>query len=450
MTTQEFSDQFDLLWNNISSNQAPGLNEYEKSVFLTKAQSQLVKEFFNARIDGVGGGFDGSQKRQYDFSGLIRTANLYNVNTYANRISGFEKLDKRSEVFLMPWNYFLSVNEIIADNRWQYSVLPIDYAEYQRLMLKPYNYPVKRAAWRINTDKKNCNFWEKFVPTTDDFGDNIDSTVNYRFISTWGDEKRNLEIIIKQAPGDIGLIGVTESNPIIVTNHPTVARDTKCLIAYLSSVKGDSQHAVIDQGDRLYSRNIAILNRGWKNDFTYQIEIQVDNDIEKDADAFESIKDGFKALKQFCKNNRINLNTYDEGPYEDLIKACRHTDGFAQATAPKGKSNAVKQVRVANPTGLVITTTLMQLPFVEVIGKFKGEPTYQMRYVRTLEPIILENLTNYGEGLTIEGKQQVTECELPVECHEEILERAVTLAKITWAGGTSTQAQAASSRKDND
>ena len=37
MTTQEFSDQFDVLYNNIGSDQAPGINEYEKSVFLTKA-----------------------------------------------------------------------------------------------------------------------------------------------------------------------------------------------------------------------------------------------------------------------------------------------------------------------------------------------------------------------------------------------------------------------------
>jgi len=37
MTTGEFSNEFDLLYNNIMSNSAPGLNEYEKSVFLTKA-----------------------------------------------------------------------------------------------------------------------------------------------------------------------------------------------------------------------------------------------------------------------------------------------------------------------------------------------------------------------------------------------------------------------------
>jgi hypothetical protein len=37
MTTTEFSNEFDILYNSITSNMAPGLDEYEKSVFLTRA-----------------------------------------------------------------------------------------------------------------------------------------------------------------------------------------------------------------------------------------------------------------------------------------------------------------------------------------------------------------------------------------------------------------------------
>ena len=37
MTNKEMSDLFDALYNNITSNQAPGINEFDKSVFLTKA-----------------------------------------------------------------------------------------------------------------------------------------------------------------------------------------------------------------------------------------------------------------------------------------------------------------------------------------------------------------------------------------------------------------------------
>ena len=102
MSTEEFSIQFDVLYNNITSNQAPGLNEFEKSVFLTKAQSQLVIEYFNRRTDAIGGGFDGSEHRQYDFSSIVRTESLFNVNTYKERIRNLEKLNKDSIVFLFP------------------------------------------------------------------------------------------------------------------------------------------------------------------------------------------------------------------------------------------------------------------------------------------------------------------------------------------------------------
>ena len=46
MTAQEFDYQFDVLYNNITSNQAPGLDAYEKSVFLTKAQDEIIKNYF--------------------------------------------------------------------------------------------------------------------------------------------------------------------------------------------------------------------------------------------------------------------------------------------------------------------------------------------------------------------------------------------------------------------
>ena len=41
-TCEEWSLEFDLLYNNIASDKAPGLNEYEKSVFLTRAQETIV------------------------------------------------------------------------------------------------------------------------------------------------------------------------------------------------------------------------------------------------------------------------------------------------------------------------------------------------------------------------------------------------------------------------
>lgn len=147
MTTTEFSDQFDVLYNNITSNQAPGLNEYEKSVFLTKAQEELVKNYFLPQANPHQEGFDDNPKRQADFASLIQVATCTLV------ASPSSKFDQRAKVYTYPNNVFLVLNEQLWDatNNIPYTVVPISYEEYGRLMAKPYKFPPKYQAWRLIT-----------------------------------------------------------------------------------------------------------------------------------------------------------------------------------------------------------------------------------------------------------------------------------------------------------
>ena len=89
------------------------------------------------------------------------------------------------------------------------------------------------------------------------------------------------------------------------------------------------------------------------------------------------------------------------------------------------------------------------VPVAEVIGKFVSSPSnwnYTLRYVKKPNPIILVPLTE--DTLSIEGKRVETPCEFPSQLHQEILERAVTLAKIAYQGG-STATLAAQSNRNN-
>ena len=90
------------------------------------------------------------------------------------------------------------------------------------------------------------------------------------------------------------------------------------------------------------------------------------------------------------------------------------------------------------------------VPVAEVISsKFVGSSDnwdYTLRYVKKPNPIILINLTD--DDLSIEGKKVETPCEFPSQLHQEILERAVTLAKIAYQAG-STATIAAQSNKNN-
>ena len=83
MSVEEMDNMFEVLYNNITSNQAPGLNAYEKSVFLTKAQDEIVKNYFNPKSKGnpTQDGFDANQKRQVDFS-MLTTVATSSSDTY--------------------------------------------------------------------------------------------------------------------------------------------------------------------------------------------------------------------------------------------------------------------------------------------------------------------------------------------------------------------------------
>lgn len=148
MNTLEFSSQFDILYNNITSNQAPGLDEYEKSVFLTTAQEEIIKNYFNPKSNIKQEGFDDSPKRQADFSSLIYTVSLEEITLNSN----VSKFDSRSKVFKYPSNVFIILNEKYIDrNNTNYTIVPISYEEYDRLMSKPYKLPLKNQAWRLIT-----------------------------------------------------------------------------------------------------------------------------------------------------------------------------------------------------------------------------------------------------------------------------------------------------------
>lgn len=94
MTTEEFSIEFDLLYNNITSNQAPGLNLYEKSVFLTQAQEDICKELY----EGSSTSFESAESVSSGLSALIEQETL-NVATEDKFISSIVCSDNKRYIF---------------------------------------------------------------------------------------------------------------------------------------------------------------------------------------------------------------------------------------------------------------------------------------------------------------------------------------------------------------
>lgn len=180
MGIKEFELSFDVLYNNISSNQAPSLNSYEKSVFLTRAQEEKVKVSFFSSGEGLKG-FDGNQKSQIDFSFLMTDADADYAGS-SSSIAGVH--DPRALIFDLPDGIMFIVNEAIYftnSNNSLYAmrqVVPISYDEYTRLMQKPYKEPYKNQAWRLLVQKGTVGHRADIILHSADIMDYIGSDLS--------------------------------------------------------------------------------------------------------------------------------------------------------------------------------------------------------------------------------------------------------------------------------
>ena len=214
MTLEEFSTEFDVLYNSITSNAAPGFNDYEKSVLLTLAQEELIKSYFVANNNTTGVGLDGSQKRHYDFSTLIKVKTLNNIIdsilTTGVDVPVFNK--DANNIFLVPNDVFLVLNEYLTVKNNSYTVFPISYDSYNLLMSKPFPYPNKRQAWRLDSSINGEIAATKVIHVSDD---KDISSKNITFESIYH-KPLNIEINIKN--GDITLnnyVVVSESKEAV-------------------------------------------------------------------------------------------------------------------------------------------------------------------------------------------------------------------------------------------
>jgi hypothetical protein len=152
MTTKEFSNEFDIHYNSIASNQAPGLDLYEKSVFLTKAQLEIVKNYANGLGNKYQAGFENTSKRRADLKELIFShASTTRIDNNANAV------DPKSVFFLIPKDVFLIVQEsakLISTNSCingtYANVVPKTHDEYNIQKDNPFKKPNKKIVWRLD------------------------------------------------------------------------------------------------------------------------------------------------------------------------------------------------------------------------------------------------------------------------------------------------------------
>ena len=151
MTTTEFSNEFDIHYNSIATNNAPGLDLYEKSIYLTRAQLEIVNNYFNPKGNKYNTGFEQSSKRRNDLSELIRNHKSTTI------LSSGDGISEDSKFFKIPNNTFIiiqekakikSTDECINGNFVK--VVPKTHDEFNVQEHNPFKNPSKKRIWRMD------------------------------------------------------------------------------------------------------------------------------------------------------------------------------------------------------------------------------------------------------------------------------------------------------------
>lgn len=151
MTVTEFSNEFDIAYNSIATNAAPGIDMYEKSVYLSKAQLELVKNYFNPKGNKYQSGFENDSKRRNDLSELIKN---YSSSSTISPTTG---ISEESQFFTIPKNTFLIIQEsaqvsstnVCIDGSY-IDVRPRTHDEFNVLIKNPFKRPNKDIIWRMD------------------------------------------------------------------------------------------------------------------------------------------------------------------------------------------------------------------------------------------------------------------------------------------------------------
>lgn len=165
MTVNEFSDGFDSLINSYATASIFGgeatsavhpsivLDEYEKSLFLTKAQEDIVLELYNGK-NPYGEAFENTEELRRYLSNLIVEEELNPITTTSGKPLGVES---NSKFFTLPANlWFLTYEAAKAQGvgkcqRTQYmDVYPVTQDEYHKVKRNPFRGANNRRALRLD------------------------------------------------------------------------------------------------------------------------------------------------------------------------------------------------------------------------------------------------------------------------------------------------------------
>jgi len=155
MTNQEFRNEFDISYNAIASMSAPGIDDYELSLYLTKAQLEIVKNYYDPLSNRKQKGFEATEKRRRDLNQLLKDYKTTDI------ISNSYNMNSESKFYVIPNDLFLMVNEkakVTSEDCYNNKIIDIkamSYDEYNIKINNPFEKPDNKNAWRLDISNVN-------------------------------------------------------------------------------------------------------------------------------------------------------------------------------------------------------------------------------------------------------------------------------------------------------
>lgn len=169
MTNEEFSNEFDTL---IGTNVVPKsfgqggasleFDEYEKSLFLTKAQEDVVRALYNGTLTGES--FEKTEELRRELSSLIKT-----YSTSDKLLKDGISVD--SYFFAIPEDVWFITYEAVTslDNRLDclkgstMEVVPVAQDEFHRTKENPFRRPNKKRVLRMDIENNIVELISKYT-----------------------------------------------------------------------------------------------------------------------------------------------------------------------------------------------------------------------------------------------------------------------------------------------
>lgn len=216
MTTEEFSNEFDTLLNSYFTVESFGrvpnsieVDEYEKSVFLTKAQEDVIISLYNGK-NNSGDSFEKTEEIRRYLDDLVKT--------YSTSIKEAQHIgvSSHSTFFKLPEDlWFITYESVnLKDEKLgcksgnEICVIPVTQDEYHRISRNPFRGPGIRRVLRLDIKGGIAELISKY---------NIESYL-VRYLS------KPTPIILEDLPDNLSINGVNKRTDCILNSaiHRTI------------------------------------------------------------------------------------------------------------------------------------------------------------------------------------------------------------------------------------